>query len=122
LQEGLVAGETLTDAMFHTQEPSVQLRKKKCKSTKTNMRKILFLFIFSSGVLFGQNTPCESIGKMVDIGGWQMHYIYFDGATTHKPTVIFESGIRGFDFDWIPIQVELQKRGIASLSYNRAKS
>ncbi|HYI78570.1 MAG TPA: alpha/beta hydrolase [Chryseolinea sp.] len=84
------------------------------------MKKILFLFIFSNGTLFGQNTPCESIGKKVDIGGWQMHYIYFDRASTDKPTVIFESGIRGFDFDWIPIQVELQKKGINSLSYNRA--
>jgi pimeloyl-ACP methyl ester carboxylesterase len=88
--------------------------------TQFIMKKFLFLFIFCSDSLFGQNTPCESIGKMVDIGGWQIHYISFDGASTDKPTVIFESGIRGFDFDWIPIQAELQKKGINSLSYNRA--
>lgn len=84
------------------------------------MNKFLFFYIFCGGSLFGQNTPCESIGKMVDIGGWKMHYIFFEGASINKSTVVFESGVRGFDFDWIPIQVELQKKGVSSLSYNRA--
>jgi len=57
---------------------------------------------------------------MIDLGGWEMHYILYDGGSPGKPTVIFESGIRGFDFDWIPIQEELKKKKINSLSYNRA--
>ncbi len=84
------------------------------------IKKILFVFICFSNSAFAQNNPCESIGHIIDIGGWQMHYISFDGASTDKPTVIFESGIRGFDFDWIPIQDELRKKGVNSFSYNRA--
>ncbi len=57
---------------------------------------------------------------MIDLGGWSMHYIYFNQYSPDKPTVIFESGIRGFDFDWIPIQSKLEREGINSLSYNRA--
>jgi pimeloyl-ACP methyl ester carboxylesterase len=84
------------------------------------MKKILFLFVICSPRLFGQKTPCESVGNMIDIGGWQMHYISFEGTSSNKPTVVFESGIRGFDFDWIPIQKALQQKGISSVSYNRA--
>lgn len=59
------------------------------------------------------------VGKLVDIGGWKLH-IHGDGLH-HKqgPTVIFENGIRGFSFDWIPIQKKLSSF-TKSYSYDRA--
>jgi pimeloyl-ACP methyl ester carboxylesterase len=61
------------------------------------------------------------LGKMVDIGGWKLH-LYGQGLKNGKgPTVIFENGIRGFSFDWIPVQAKVASFAKV-YSYDRAGS
>ncbi|HTE25861.1 alpha/beta hydrolase [Flavitalea sp.] len=88
--------------------------------SKTALKFLMYLLVHSN-VLSQQDSiiPEKAIGNLLDIGGWKLHYNYVKATNQNSPTIIFESGIRGFSFEWIPIQQKLTS--IAnSFAYDRS--
>ena len=56
----------------------------------------------------GSAFPYPPPGKLVDIGGWQLH-LHGQGTEKKGPTVILEAGTGGFSFDWSLVQPEVAK-------------
>lgn len=59
---------------------------------------------------YAQPAPTLSytpIGQIIDIGGWRLHLFGRGLQNSKGPTVIFENGIRGFSFDWLPVQEQV---------------
>ena len=68
------------------------------------------VYLLTHPVAFSQQDtiiPEKEVGKLLDTGGWKMHYNYVISTNKNSPTIIFESGIRGFSFEWTPIQQKL---------------
>jgi pimeloyl-ACP methyl ester carboxylesterase len=51
----------------------------------------------------GTAFPYPPPGKLVDIGGWQLH-LHGQGTDKKGPTVILEAGVGDFSFDWSLVQ------------------
>jgi pimeloyl-ACP methyl ester carboxylesterase len=58
-------------------------------------------------------------GKLVDVGGWNLHLNCTGMPQTGVPTVVFESGAGGTSFDWYFVQSEVANFTRAC-SYDRA--
>ena len=56
----------------------------------------------------GSAFPYPPPGKLVDIGGWQLH-LHGQGTEKKGPTVILEAGTGDFSFDWSLVQPEVAK-------------
>ncbi|MGZ3763112.1 MAG: alpha/beta hydrolase [Mucilaginibacter sp.] len=60
----------------------------------------------------------KPLGKLVDLGGWKMH-LYGTGDKKTGPSIILESGIGDFSFDWSLVQGAVAKFARV-YSYDRA--
>lgn len=66
----------------------------------------LILFVFGlCSTAVAQNTESpRPLGKLVDIGGWQLHLLEQGSTHTKGPSVILEAGSGDFSFDWALVQ------------------
>ncbi|HLY40229.1 MAG TPA: alpha/beta hydrolase [Terracidiphilus sp.] len=64
----------------------------------------------------GESAPPKPLGKLVDLGGHKLHV----NCTGHgRPTVVVESGLGDFSFDWILVQDRVS-RFTRICTYDRA--
>src|SRR5262245_38703587 len=57
-------------------------------------------------------------GHMVDVGGYQMHYISMGTPSQTKPTVVLDAGMGEFSLDWSLVQPEIAQFAHV-ISYDR---
>jgi len=63
--------------------------------------------------------PYPAPGKLVDIGGWQLHLNCAGSSNVSSPTVILEAGLGDFSVEWSLVQPEVA-RFAKVCSYDRA--
>jgi pimeloyl-ACP methyl ester carboxylesterase len=71
---------------------------------------------FSAALSFCENATPHPPGKLVDLGGHQLHVLC---SGTGKPTVVVENGLGDFSFDWALVQREVA-RYTRICTYDRA--
>ncbi len=89
---------------------------------------LVFLILFGLGMggnAWAQNRPVTEEppppGQLVDIGGWRLHLHGQGAASLPGPSVILESGIGDFSFDWSLVQPNVASFARV-YSYDRAGS
>ena len=65
--------------------------------------------------------PLPPPGRLIDLGGWQLHLHCTGAARTGQPTVVLEAGAGGFSVDWSLVQPEVA-RFARVCAYDRAGS
>ena len=85
------------------------------------MRCLLFAVIVGLSVQGTEGTPppLPSPGKLIDVGGWQLHLNCTGIRTAGTPLVILEAGIGDFSVEWSLVQPEVAKTARVC-SYDRA--
>ena len=76
---------------------------------------LLILLIYSGFSYSQQVNQPQPLGKLVDIGGYKLHYI-LQGEGEH--TIVFIAGAKAFSFDWKLVQDEVSKFA-KTISYDR---
>ncbi|HSR63109.1 MAG TPA: alpha/beta hydrolase [Gammaproteobacteria bacterium] len=83
------------------------------------VRLVLFFFIVipvTHAEVYVNNYYTEPPGRLVDIGGYQLHISCLGKGS---PTVILDAGIGGFSLDWISVQRALADK-VQVCAYDRA--
>lgn len=65
--------------------------------------------------------PHPPPGRLIDVGGWQLHLYCTGTAEPSQPTVILEAGVGSFSVEWSLVQPEVA-RFVRVCSYDRAAS
>lgn len=83
----------------------------------TRLVAVFFIMIpLASAEVYVNNYYVEPPGRLVDIGGYQLHISCLGEG---QPTVILDAGIGGFSLDWISVQRALADK-VQVCAYDRA--
>jgi len=80
---------------------------------------VLTLCFSLTGTSLAQNVQAPPPGKLVDVGGWQLHLNCIGKSNEKAPTVVLEAGAGDFSFDWELVQREVA-RFARVCAYDRA--